>query len=71
MCWFMIQWSSDAFLLYVQKQVKEFTKGIANFMTLNEIYFTIFSQHTNPEDPCSLNASYSFVMATQIGSNAI
>jgi hypothetical protein len=35
------RWSSDAFLRYIRKQVKEFSKGITNKMIQNETFFTI------------------------------
>jgi hypothetical protein len=37
-------WSRDAFLRYIRKQVKEFSKGISNKMTQNENFFTITEQ---------------------------
>jgi hypothetical protein len=35
------RWSSDAFLRYIRKQVKEFSKGISSRMIQNENFFTI------------------------------
>jgi hypothetical protein len=35
------RWSSDAFLRYIRKQVKEFSSGISNKMIQNENFFTI------------------------------
>jgi hypothetical protein len=35
------RWSSDAFLRYIRKQVKEFSKGISDKMIQNENFFTI------------------------------
>jgi hypothetical protein len=35
------RWSSDAFLHYIRKQVKEFSSGISNKMIQNENFFTI------------------------------
>jgi hypothetical protein len=35
------RWSSDAFLCYIQKQVKEFSKGISSKMIQNTNFFTI------------------------------
>jgi hypothetical protein len=38
------RWSSDAFLRYIRRQVKEFSKGISNKMIRNENFFTIPSE---------------------------
>jgi hypothetical protein len=35
------RWSSDAFLLYIRKQVQEFSKNISQNMITNENFFTI------------------------------
>ncbi len=35
------RWSSDAFLRYIRKQVKEFSKGISKKMLKNDKFFTI------------------------------
>jgi hypothetical protein len=35
------RWSSDAFLQYIEKQVKEFSKGISKKMLTNDKFFTI------------------------------
>jgi hypothetical protein len=35
------RWSSDAFLRYIRKQVKEFSAGISQKMILHEDFFTI------------------------------
>jgi hypothetical protein len=35
------RWSSNAFLLYIRKQVQEFSKNISQNMTTNEHFFTI------------------------------
>lgn len=43
------QWSSNAFLRYVCKQVKEFSKGISTKMIQNENFFTIPS--SSREEP--------------------
>jgi hypothetical protein len=49
------RWSSDAFLHYIRKQVKEFSKGISIKMIQNENFFTIPStsndDHTTPNHP--------------------
>lgn len=43
------QWSSDAFLRYIRKQVKEFSKGISNKMLINDEFFAIPTNSTkNP-----------------------
>ncbi len=46
------RWSSDAFLRYIRKQVKEFSKGISKKMLTNEEFFTIPSL---PTDDIQLN----------------
>jgi hypothetical protein len=35
------QWSSDAFLLYIRKQVKEFSSRVSSKMIRHEKFFTI------------------------------
>ena len=35
------RWSSDAFLAYIEKQVKEFTKGVSTRMLQHETFFNI------------------------------
>jgi hypothetical protein len=35
------RWSSDSFLRYIQKQVKEFSCGISNKMITKDDFFTI------------------------------
>jgi hypothetical protein len=35
------RWSSDAFLRYIHKQIKEFSKGISKKMLTNDEFFTI------------------------------
>jgi hypothetical protein len=47
------RWSSDAFLRYICKQVKEFSNGISSKMTQNEHFFTIPS--SSAEDPRTSN----------------
>jgi len=43
------RWSSDAFLRYIQKQVKEFSNRISSKMIQNEHFFTIPS--SSLDDP--------------------
>ena len=46
------RWSSEAFLLYIRKQVLSFTRGISNKMLLTEDFYTIpDEQNTSTEDP--------------------
>jgi hypothetical protein len=47
------RWSSDAFLHYINKQVKEFSSGISNKMIRNKNFFTISS--ASAEDPWVAN----------------
>jgi hypothetical protein len=35
------RWASVAFLLYISKQLKDFSKGVSNKMIQNENFFTI------------------------------
>ncbi len=35
------RWSSDAFLRYIRKQVKEFSNGVSSKMIQNESFFTM------------------------------
>jgi len=44
-------WSSDAFLRYIRKQVKEFIKGISKKMLTKDKFFTIPT--TTPDNPHS------------------
>lgn len=44
-------WSSDAFLRYIQKQVKEFSKGISRKVLKKDKFFTIPT--TSTDDPRS------------------
>lgn len=48
-------WSSDAFLRYIRKQVKEFSARVSQKMILYEDFFTIPMQNNN--EPGSLNHS--------------
>jgi hypothetical protein len=47
------RWSSDAFLRYIRKQVKEFSNGISAKMVQQEHFFTVPS--TSKDDPRVLN----------------
>jgi len=47
------RWSSDAFLRYIRKQVKEFSNGISSKMITKESFFTIPS--TSTQDPRTAN----------------
>ncbi len=47
------RWSSDAFLLYIRKQVQEFSRNISNKMISNENFFTI--PEASREDPRTRN----------------
>ena len=47
------RWSSDAFLLYIRKQVQEFSKNISDKMISNENFFTI--PEASKEDPRTRN----------------
>ena len=45
------RWSSDAFLLYIRKQVQEFTRGVSNRMINTSSFYTIPDEACNPDDP--------------------
>jgi len=45
------RWSSDAFLHYIRKQVKEFSLGISKKMITKEDFFTI--PIANLDNPCT------------------
>jgi hypothetical protein len=44
-------WSSDAFLLYIRKQVQEFSSGVSGRMINTSSFYTIPDEAANPEDP--------------------
>ena len=46
---FLGRWSSDAFLQYIQKQVKEFSRGISSKMVQKDYFFTVPS--SSKDDP--------------------
>ena len=35
------RWSSDAFLTYIEKQIKEFTRGVSSRMLTNDTFFNV------------------------------
>jgi hypothetical protein len=45
------RWSSDAFLLYIRKQVQEFSRGVSSCMINTSSFYTIPDEAANPEDP--------------------
>jgi hypothetical protein len=45
------RWLSDAFLLYIRKQVQEFTRGVSNCMINTSSFYTIPDEAANLEDP--------------------
>ena len=43
------RWSSDAFLAYIEKQIKEFTKGVSTRMLLNKTFYnTPLARNSQP-----------------------
>ena len=54
------RWSSDAFLLYIRKQVQEFTKGISGKMLLTPDYYTVPDNGSSNEDPRIHNNNTTF-----------
>ena len=45
------RWSSNAFLLYIRKQVQEFTRGVSGRMINTSSFYTIPDEHAIHEDP--------------------
>jgi hypothetical protein len=49
------RWSSDAFLRYIRKQVREFSSGISSKMILNENFYTVptdtLDDNRHPDPP--------------------
>ena len=43
------RWSSDAFLAYIEKQIKEFTRGVSSRMLQNDTFFNIPLAHEGHE----------------------
>jgi hypothetical protein len=60
-------WSSDAFLRYIRKQVKEFSTGISQKMITHEHFFTVPS--SSHEDPRARNHPLNHT-STQISGNS-
>jgi hypothetical protein len=58
-------WSSDAFLRYIRKQVKESSAGVSQKMILYEDFFTIPTQNNN--EPGSSNHSSNLVSRNKPG----
>lgn len=59
-------WSSDAFLHYIRKQVKEFSSGISSKMISNENFFTISG--SPPGNPAVPNLPSNHALRPHIGS---
>eukprot|EP00957_Ditylum_brightwellii_P156149 11885095-Ditylum_brightwellii.AAC.1 len=62
-------WSFDAFLLYIRKQVQDFTKGISGKMLISLDYFTIPDKTANHKDPQTWMATNNFALRLQNGGN--
>jgi hypothetical protein len=59
------RWSSDAFLRYIRKQVKEFSAGISQMMICQDNFYTIQNKDQNVSDqplkfPSQYNNGYKF-----------
>ncbi len=54
------RWSSDAFLRYIRKQVREFSTGISSKMIQNENFYTVPTASSddprNPKHPLNIAA---------------
>jgi hypothetical protein len=59
------RWSSDAFICYIQKQVKEFSKGVSGKMIQKEFFFTI-SNTKHPETKSDPDLLISLKTASRI-----
>jgi hypothetical protein len=51
------RWSSDTFIRYTRRKVKEFSSGVASAMICSPLLFTI-PQEVSAEDPCTTNHQY-------------
>jgi hypothetical protein len=49
------RWSSDAFLLYIRRQIQEFSAGVSADMVSQENFFTIPDIAEDPLDPRTSN----------------
>jgi hypothetical protein len=59
------RWSSDAFLRYIRKQVKEFSAGVSQMMIRQDNFYTIQNKDQNVSDqplkfPSQYNNGYKF-----------
>jgi hypothetical protein len=45
------RWSSDTFLRYIRKQVKEFSSGVSSKMIQREDFFTVPTNQNNHKNP--------------------
>ena len=63
------QWSLDAFLKYIQKQVQEFTKGVSSIMLLNSDVYTVPDKQSGTKDPRVPNSLKNFA-TTNYGAGA-
>eukprot|EP00957_Ditylum_brightwellii_P121545 9270209-Ditylum_brightwellii.AAC.1 len=61
------RWSSDAFLLYIHRQVQEFTKNVSSLMISNKLFFTTPGEQANSEDSRARHDPQSSATAAQIG----
>jgi len=52
------RWSSDAFLRYIRRQVKEFSGGVSQKMISNERFFTISSIQNNITEDRPLTSKF-------------
>jgi hypothetical protein len=59
------RWSSDAFLRYIRKQVKEFSRGISSKMIQQEHFFTVPS--CNKDDPRTSNHPSNLAVRNNFG----
>lgn len=60
------RWSSDAFLRYIRRQVKEFSSGVSSAMICSPDFFTI-PQEVSAEDPRNTNHQSNFSARNNCG----
>ena len=53
------RWASDAFLYYIEKQVREFSKGLSSKILENEVFFNIPTTSRNQNDTTTENHNQS------------
>ena len=52
------RWNSDAFLAYIEKQIKEFTKGVSSRMLTHETFVNIASLNHHLKENQGVNSRH-------------